>query len=134
VVVVPDLLWDDVRDWFNPDENEMLPDVRVPDTTAADWQAVVDLLRSRGWGYEYSEDGEVRRVPDRVEDVLGRTHDLAATLKVWPVPGFSRSLDSGRRTRSTSMWIFETCKGRAGWTWCVGSCGRSGAGWPSLCC
>jgi hypothetical protein len=69
---VPDLLWDDVRDWFDPQENGVLPDVCVPDTTIADRQTVVDLVRSRGWAYEYSADSEVRRVPDRVEDMPGR--------------------------------------------------------------
>jgi hypothetical protein len=48
------------------------PDVCVPDTTIADRQTVVDLVRSRGWAYEYSADSEVRRVPDRVEDMPGR--------------------------------------------------------------
>jgi hypothetical protein len=83
---MPDLLWDDVREWFDPEANGVLPDVCVPDATLADWQAVVDLVRSRGWAYEYSEDGEVRRLSDRVEDMLSRMHHAAVLLKVWPVP------------------------------------------------
>jgi hypothetical protein len=59
----------------------------VPGTTVADWQAVVDLVRSRGWAYEYSEDGAVQRVPGRVEDVLGRRGEANVMLKVWPAPG-----------------------------------------------
>jgi hypothetical protein len=84
---VPDLLWDDVREWFDPEENGVLPDVCVPDATVADWQRVVDLVRSRGWAYEYSEDSEVRRVPDRAEDMLGRMPEAMVMLKVWPAPG-----------------------------------------------
>lgn len=42
--LVPDLLWDDVREWFEPDGS--LLDVYVFDTTVADWQAFVDLVRS----------------------------------------------------------------------------------------
>ena len=46
---VPDLRWDHVRRWFNRDDNGLLPDRCVPGTTVADWQAVLDLVRSRGW-------------------------------------------------------------------------------------
>lgn len=84
---VPDLLWDDVREWFDPEVNGVLPDVWVPGTTLADWQAVVDLVRSRGWAYEYSEDGAVQRVPGRVEDMLGRRGEANVMLKVWPAAG-----------------------------------------------
>nr|WP_322770105.1 hypothetical protein [Frankia sp. Cr1] len=85
-VDVPDLLWDDVREWFDPEENGSLPDVHVPDTTIADWQAVVDLVRSRGWAYEYSVDGRVVRLPHRVEDMLNRRNGRAGMLKVWLAP------------------------------------------------
>jgi hypothetical protein len=54
---MPDLLWDDVRNFFDPDLMGALPDVRVPNTSVADWQAVLDLVRSRGWAYAYSEGG-----------------------------------------------------------------------------
>ncbi|WP_238010254.1 hypothetical protein KZZ52_53235 [Dactylosporangium sp. AC04546] len=83
---MPDLVWDDVRAWFDPEVNGVLPDVCVPDTTVADWQAVVDLVRSRGWAYEYSENGEVRRMPGQVEDMLSRGAEAGVMLKVWPAP------------------------------------------------
>lgn len=60
---MPDLLWDDVRNFFDPDLMGALPDVQVPDTSVEDWQAVFDLVRSRGWAYAYSEDGVAGRLP-----------------------------------------------------------------------
>ncbi|WP_265584281.1 hypothetical protein [Streptomyces acidicola] len=41
---MPDLLWDDVKNFFEPDLMGSLPDVRVPDTSVEDWQAVLDRL------------------------------------------------------------------------------------------
>jgi hypothetical protein len=61
--VVPHLGWDDVGDWFDPDCNGLLPDVQVPETTIEDWQAVLDLVRSRGWAHKYWPDGRVTRMP-----------------------------------------------------------------------
>lgn len=83
---VPDLVWDDVSQWFDVELNGVLPDVCITDTTVADWQAVVDLVRSRGWAYEYSEDGVVGRVPDRVGDILSRRTEANVMLRVWPTP------------------------------------------------
>ena len=51
---MPDLLWDDVRNFFDPDLMGALPDGRVPDTSVEDWQAVFDLVRSRGWTWAWS--------------------------------------------------------------------------------
>jgi hypothetical protein len=82
---VPDLLWDDVRKWFELDHG-MLLDAYVFDTTVADWQAFVDLVRSKGWWFAYSEDSRPRRLPDRMEDVLARRGEMAALLQVRPVP------------------------------------------------
>jgi len=83
---VADLAWDDVSEWFDLESNGVLPDVHVPDTTVADWQAVVDLVRSKGWAYEYAVDGRVVRVPHHVEDMLSLRHEAGVTLKVWPAP------------------------------------------------
>ncbi len=85
--VVPDLLWDDVKDWFDLEWNGSLPDVAVRHTTQSDWQAVVDLVRSKGWAYEYPEDGRVLRVPSRVEAMFDRAAEANVILKVWPAPG-----------------------------------------------
>ncbi|EFL19767.1 hypothetical protein [Streptomyces sp. C] len=80
-----DLLWDDVSCFFDPDLFGSLPDVRVPDASVEDWQAVLDLVEARGWKCQYSEGGTVLPVP-RAESVLSRPADAeCADLRVWPV-------------------------------------------------
>jgi hypothetical protein len=81
---VPDLLWEDVRQWFELDGS--LLDAYVFDTTVADWQAFVDLVRSKGWWFAYSEDGRAVRLPHRVENVLARSAERAVLLQVRPIP------------------------------------------------
>ncbi|MGW3128091.1 hypothetical protein [Streptomyces sp. NPDC001123] len=79
-----DLLWDDVRCFFDPDLVNYLPDVCVPDTSVEDWQAVLDLVAERGWTCRYSEGETVRPVP-RAESVLSRPAGGAyPELRVWP--------------------------------------------------
>ncbi|MFF3934487.1 hypothetical protein [Streptomyces hirsutus] len=79
-----DLLWDDVRYFFDLDEMGLLPDVRVPDASVEDWQAVLDLISSRGWKCQYSEGDVVMSVP-RAEAVLSRPADAECPdLRVWP--------------------------------------------------
>ncbi|WP_167519091.1 hypothetical protein [Streptomyces chryseus] len=83
---MPDLLWDDVSCFFDPDLMGSLPDVRVPDTSVEDWQAVLDLIKSRGWRCEYSQGDTVLPVP-RAQAVLGRPADAECpNLRVWPTP------------------------------------------------
>ncbi|MFF3215436.1 hypothetical protein ACFYYB_32970 [Streptomyces sp. NPDC002886] len=83
---MPDLLWDDVRNFFDPDLMGALPDVCVPDASAADWEAVFDLIRSSGWTWEYSEGGVAGPLPSAAE-VLSRPADAdTVELRVWPVP------------------------------------------------
>ena len=65
--------------------NGRLPDVYVPDTAVVDWQRLLDLVRSRGWAYEYAEGRRVLRTPSRAEEFLGR-YEFGAVLRVWPVP------------------------------------------------
>ncbi|MFD3943276.1 hypothetical protein [Streptomyces sp. NPDC058579] len=84
---MPDLLRDDVREFFDPDLMGSLPDVRVADTSVEDWQAVLDLVRSQGWSCEYSEDGVAVRLP-RAADMLARGESVDALLRVWPASGF----------------------------------------------
>ncbi|MGW2572404.1 hypothetical protein [Streptomyces sp. NPDC001537] len=79
-----DLLWDDVKCFFDPDLVGSLPDVRVPGASVADWQAVLDLVVERGWQFEYSEGETVLSVP-RAEVVLSRPADAECpNLRVWP--------------------------------------------------
>ncbi|MFF0087758.1 hypothetical protein ACFYR1_50360 [Streptomyces canus] len=83
---MPDLLWDDVKNFFDIDLMGSLPDVSVAGTSIDDWQAVLDLVRSRGWACEYSEDGAVLRLP-RAGVMLARGVEASVMLRVWPVPG-----------------------------------------------
>ncbi len=43
---VADLLWDDVKCFFDPRLMGSLPDVIVPEASVEDWQAVLDLVSS----------------------------------------------------------------------------------------
>ncbi|MER7583972.1 hypothetical protein [Kitasatospora sp. NPDC097691] len=82
---MPDLLWDDVAWLLDPSGGGTLPDVYVPDTTAADWQAVLDLVVEQGWPYEYAEGSTVRPLPT-AGTVLARPADAECpSLRVWPV-------------------------------------------------
>ncbi|MFH8384272.1 hypothetical protein ACH4E7_25555 [Kitasatospora sp. NPDC018058] len=83
-----DVLWDDHVAWLlDPTDGACLPDVFVEDTTAADWQAVLDLVVERGWAFEYFEGDTVLPLP-RAEAVLSRPADAeCAYLRVWPDPG-----------------------------------------------
>lgn len=63
-----------------------LPDVRVPDASVEDWQAVLDLVAEKGWKCQYSEEATVLPVP-RAETVLSRPADAECPyLRVWPAP------------------------------------------------
>ncbi|MFI9630256.1 hypothetical protein [Streptomyces sp. NPDC052042] len=79
-----DLRWDDVSSFFDPDLMGALPDVRVPDASVEDWQAVLDLVAEKGWKCQYSEGETVLPVP-RTEAVLSRPADAdCPDLRVWP--------------------------------------------------
>lgn len=79
-------MWDDVKNFFDPDLMGALPDVCVLDASTADWEAVFDLIRSSGWAWEYSEGGIARPLPSAAE-VLSRPADAdTADLRAWPVP------------------------------------------------
>ncbi|MEU5582755.1 hypothetical protein ABZ791_28585 [Streptomyces huasconensis] len=78
-----DLLWDDVKCFFDPDVMGALPDVHVPNTSAEDWQAVLDLVAEKGWKCQYSVGERVLPVP-RAEAVLSRPVDAECPeLRVW---------------------------------------------------
>ncbi|MFI8943288.1 hypothetical protein [Streptomyces syringium] len=79
-----DLLWDDVKCFFEPDMMGSLPDVRVPHTSVEDWQAVLDLVAEKGWERQYSEGETVLAVP-QAKAVLSRPVDAECPdLRVWP--------------------------------------------------
>ncbi|MFJ3803691.1 hypothetical protein ACIPSJ_46360 [Streptomyces sp. NPDC090088] len=79
-----DLLWDDVKCFFDLDLVGSLPDVRVPNTSVEDWQEVLDLVTEKGWTCQYSEGQTVLAVP-RAETVLSRPAGTEfPELRVWP--------------------------------------------------
>ncbi|MGK5638546.1 hypothetical protein ACSNOK_09585 [Streptomyces sp. URMC 126] len=68
------LLWNDVKHLFDPDLMGALPDLSVPGTSVADWQAVFDLVRSSGWEWEYRVGGGPAPLPPAAE-ILARPPD-----------------------------------------------------------
>ena len=76
---MPDLVWEEVKNFFDPDLMGSLPDVRVEDASVQDWQAVFDLVRSQGWRWEYAEGDAVLPLPPAA-DALARPADVAARL------------------------------------------------------
>ncbi|WP_280403718.1 hypothetical protein [Nocardia brasiliensis] len=83
---VPDLLWSEVESFFDPDAMGALPDCSVADTTVEDWQALFDLVRSRGWVWEFSVGGVARRLPTAAEVLWRPTDAEYALLRVRPDP------------------------------------------------
>lgn len=61
-----------------------LLDGLVPDATTADWQAVLDLIRSSGWWYDYQQNGQSCRLPARAGDIFRRREQQATILHVRP--------------------------------------------------
>ena len=84
--MVSELLWNDVKGFFDLEWEGCLPDVWIAGTVVEDWQAVLDLIGASGWRSEYSEGGVVMPLP-RAEEVLSRPADAeCADLRVWPLP------------------------------------------------
>ncbi|MEU4829656.1 hypothetical protein [Streptosporangium sp. NPDC023615] len=82
-----DLLWDQVGSLLDPEINGVLPDVHVPGTSVADWQAVFDLIRTKGWRYEYSVDNIALRLP-QASELSSLSGTASPVLRVWPTPKF----------------------------------------------
>ena len=80
---MPDLLWRDVEDDFDLEWNGAVPDIRITGTSVEDWQAVLDLIRSKGWPYQYSEDARLVHLPS-AEVVLSRSTAVGTLLRVHP--------------------------------------------------
>lgn len=81
------LLWDDVKDWFDPWENGSAPDVIVADTDLADWNRLFELIRSRGWRCLHHHVDGARALPASPEELLSlRPAEAVTSLTVWPYP------------------------------------------------
>ncbi len=84
---MPDLLWNEVENFFDPRLMGDLPDLWVPDASVEDWQAVFDLLQSNGWAENYTEGDIVRPLPPAAA-VLPRPVDAeSVVLHARPAPG-----------------------------------------------
>lgn len=83
---MPDLLWEDVKTFFDPGLMGALPDVSVVGTSVQDWQAVFNLIRSSGWTWEYSQGGVVEPLPSAVQVLSRPSGAETVDLRVWPVP------------------------------------------------
>ncbi|MER7167842.1 hypothetical protein ABT336_17450 [Micromonospora sp. NPDC000207] len=82
-----DLLWEDIKVWFDPYLNGALPDIHIPATTAADWQKLLDLLQSEDWQVAYLIDDEQHPLPTTADDILGVPDKVGVQLNVRPAPG-----------------------------------------------
>ncbi|MDQ8702791.1 hypothetical protein RCO28_09850 [Streptomyces sp. LHD-70] len=79
-----DLVWADVKRFFDPELMGALPDLRVPEVSVAGWQALLDLVVESDWPFQYIE-GEATLPVPRAKDVLSRPYGTAyPQLRVWP--------------------------------------------------
>jgi hypothetical protein len=130
---VTDLLWDDVKCFFDLDLMGSLPDVRVPNASMEDWQAVLDLVAEKDWKYRYSEGETVLPVP-RAETVLSRPADAECPdLRSGRPPMCWRSSVSTPTTKSTSTSTCGSCRARTDLMCSANSFGGSGGGWANRC-
>ncbi len=82
---MPDLLWNDVKNFFDHNLMGDMPDLWVPDASIEDWQTVFDLVRANGWASEYTEGLVARPLPTAAE-VLPRPVDAeTVALAVRPI-------------------------------------------------
>ncbi|MFF0372058.1 hypothetical protein [Micromonospora sp. NPDC005087] len=79
-----DLTWDDVAERFEPDGS--LLDAYVLDADTADWQQIIELVRSQGWRFDFQVEGQSRQLPEHVADIFAHRGDAAVTLHIWPKP------------------------------------------------
>ncbi|MEA2497034.1 MAG: hypothetical protein QOJ29_4945 [Thermoleophilaceae bacterium] len=80
---VSQVLWADVKDQFDLDDGS-LKDLYVFGTNAMDWQTLIDLIRSRGWRYDYTEDNVSVRLPSSVAAIFLNRQHRATRLAFWP--------------------------------------------------
>lgn len=78
------LLWDDVKDLFDPHTMGSLPNLRVPDTAVDHWQALLELIVERGWRHRYREGGAVVPLPRARVVLSGLGHAKCPEWRVWP--------------------------------------------------
>jgi len=77
--------WSDVQNAWEPDG--VLRDVYVHGTSEADWQTVVDVIRSEEWLASYSEDGEEYPMPNSIDQIFDRRSRVATLWAITPASG-----------------------------------------------
>jgi hypothetical protein len=88
------LLLEDLLRLFGEDDGR-LPDCLVEDSTPADWQPILDLVRDRGWPAVWACDSGDRPAPADAADLLAQV----AVLRVWPVQDLQVNLFPGGEVR-----------------------------------
>ncbi|EMD22292.1 hypothetical protein [Amycolatopsis azurea] len=81
-----DLHWDEVKSFFDPDLMGTLPDVIVPNASAEDWQTVFDLVKARGWQWEFRQADTTPPLPSAAEALARLEDGEVGELHVFPVP------------------------------------------------
>jgi hypothetical protein len=61
-----------------------LRDIYVQATSEEDWQRVVDVIRSRSWPSEYTEDGDSVEMPALVGEIFRHTGRAAVLWQIHP--------------------------------------------------
>ena len=88
MVQVETIRWADVEEWFDPSQNGSAPDVVIPGTAVADWEALLGLIRSEGWRCEYEFGEEQRPLPSSATELFEPDPEgRGRRLWVWPDPG-----------------------------------------------
>jgi len=118
-----------VSEFFDPDLMGALPDLFIPDATAHDWQAVLDLVTTSGWQWRF-EIGAVeqplqaaasifarRRSRDRRAEGLARPRVLAI-FRCWSETEISFDVDlrelQGQQGVDVLCVFLRTIGGRLG--------------------
>ncbi|MFK0245498.1 hypothetical protein ACIQUM_12415 [Amycolatopsis azurea] len=82
-----DLQWDEVKSFFDLELMGVLPDVVVPNASAKDWQTVFDLVKARGWQWEFRQADTTPPLPSAAEALARLEDGEVGELHVFPDPG-----------------------------------------------
>lgn len=83
---MPDLLWDQAKNFFNPDLMGALPDLHVADVSVAEWQQVFNLVESSDWPFEFRRDMVAQSLPS-AREAFESAREVGVDLCVWFGPG-----------------------------------------------
>jgi hypothetical protein len=83
---MPDLVWTEVDSFFDPELMGDLPDVHVPDTSIADWQALLDLIRASSWTWGCYEGATLVDLPSAEALFARPVESEVVNIRVQPIP------------------------------------------------